>query len=174
MDDSEAYLLRLAQWRADRDEFFAHHYATPLSDEALTGFSGLRYFPGDANWVFIGTLESGDDRVNIESSAGMVSAYPTAGLVTVPFAVGPVRMRVLCGEEDELFVPFRDLTSGETTYGGGRYADARFGADSRLIVDFNRAINPYCAYDPDFSCPLPPRQNWLSFAVEAGELDFPI
>lgn len=173
MNESERYLSELAQWRTDRDEFFAHHYATPLSDETLADFAGLRYFPGDPAWVVVGVMELNTAPVEIESSTGAVSAYPGAGTVTFDLPEGSFRMQVLYGEEDELFIPFRDRTSGVATYGGGRYADAQPQDGSLLVADFNRAINPYCAYDPDFSCPLPPRQNWLPFAVEAGELAFP-
>jgi uncharacterized protein (DUF1684 family) len=117
-------------------------------------------------------MESEDERVRIESSTGASSVYPGAGFVVVPFAAGPMQLRVLWGEDDDLFIPFRDLTSGSTTYSGGRYVAAATNGGGMVTIDFNRAINPYCAYDPEFSCPLPPAENWLAFPVEAGELDF--
>jgi uncharacterized protein (DUF1684 family) len=69
------------------------------------------------------------------------------------------------------FVPFRDLTSGQTTYGGGRYIDTRL-AGTKVPLDFNRAYNPYCVFNYDYACPIPPEENRLPVAVEAGEKDF--
>lgn len=168
----DEYLADLARWRQDRDRFFSEHYATPLSDEALAGFSGLRYYPADPDFVYSVVMDADEARVEIESSTGATSSYPGAGVVSVPFANGEARMRVLHSEDDDLFIPFRDGTSGVTTYGGGRYVTAERSATGVLRVDFNKATNPYCAYDPDFSCPLPPSQNWLEFPIEAGELDY--
>ena len=72
---------------------------------------------------------------------------------------------------DHLFLPFKDATSGEATYGGGRYLDFRTGdiKNGKLIVDFNKAYNPYCAYSEGYPCPIPPASNKLPVAVEAGE-----
>jgi len=72
---------------------------------------------------------------------------------------------------DYLFLPFKDATSGETTYGGGRYLDFRTGdiKNDRLTLDFNKAYNPYCAYSEGYPCPIPPKINTLTVAVEAGE-----
>jgi uncharacterized protein (DUF1684 family) len=76
--------------------------------------------------------------------------------------------------KDHLFVPFKDLTTGETTYGGGRYIDLRLSDIEKGIVhlDFNKAYNPWCAYSDGFSCPIPPKENELNIAIEAGELSF--
>lgn len=73
--------------------------------------------------------------------------------------------------EGNLFVPFRDATSGHETYGAGRYLDLEREDDGTYTLDFNVAYNPWCAYAPQFSCPLPPPENWLPFRVEAGEQD---
>lgn len=75
---------------------------------------------------------------------------------------------------DYLFLPFKDLTNGEETYGGGRYLDFRMRdiKDGVLILDFNKNYNPYCAYSDGYSCPIPPRENHLDFEVRAGEKVF--
>ena len=70
---------------------------------------------------------------------------------------------------DELFLPFRDATSGRETYGAGRYLEPAKLAGGRLLVDFNLAYNPYCAYSEEYSCPLPPFENHLKVAIRAGE-----
>ena len=70
------------------------------------------------------------------------------------------------------FLPFRDATSGTETYGAGRYLDLDRNPDGTLLIDFNLAYNPLCAYNDSYSCPLPPIENWLSVPIRAGEKDF--
>ena len=72
-----------------------------------------------------------------------------------------------------LFIPFYDETSGDETYGGGRYLVLDLPENDELVLDFNMAYNPYCVYNPDHSCPIPPRENYLDFKVEVGELMYP-
>ncbi len=73
------------------------------------------------------------------------------------------------GYEDYLFIPFRDATSSKETYGGGRYLDTRIPDGKELLLDFNQAYNPYCAYSHRYSCPIPPEENTLKTSIEAGE-----
>ncbi|WP_373514690.1 DUF1684 domain-containing protein [Persicitalea sp.] len=75
---------------------------------------------------------------------------------------------------DYLFVPFKDLTNGHETYGGGRYLDFRMKdiEGTSCVLDFNKAYNPYCAYSEGYNCPIPPRENHLTAKVEAGEMNF--
>jgi uncharacterized protein (DUF1684 family) len=163
------YLDEITKWRAERDDFFGSHYASPLSDEVMESFAGLAYFSVDPALVFEVAMEEAGADLEITSSTGGSSRYPVAGEVTVPFPEGAKALIALRGEEDEIFIPFRDATSGVGSYGGGRYAPLELQQDGRLVVDFNRSINPYCAYDEDFSCPLPPEQNWIQRSIEAGE-----
>ncbi|SDL43723.1 hypothetical protein SAMN04488034_10495 [Salinimicrobium catena] len=72
------------------------------------------------------------------------------------------------GYEDYLFLPFTDLTNGETTYSGGRYLDMMLPKSSEVLLDFNKAYNPYCAYSGDYSCPLVPQENHLAVEIPAG------
>ena len=73
-----------------------------------------------------------------------------------------------------LFLPFNDTTNGKTSYGGGRFIDIEIPekGNSSIIIDFNKAYNPYCAYNKRWSCPLVPSENWLKIAVLAGEKKF--
>lgn len=72
------------------------------------------------------------------------------------------------GYEDYLFLPFTDLTSGDGSYGGGRFLDQRIPKGDTMLIDFNKAYNPYCAYSARFSCPIPPKENDLAIRIEAG------
>ena len=76
--------------------------------------------------------------------------------------------------KDHLFMPFKDLTNGDETYGGGRYLDLKISEikNGKIVLDFNKVYNPYCAYSDGYSCPVPPRENHLDFAVRAGETRF--
>lgn len=76
------------------------------------------------------------------------------------------------GYEDYLFLPFTDLTSGNGSYGGGRFLDQRIPEGDTIIIDFNKAYNPYCAYNPRYSCPIPPKENDLAIRIEAGVKDY--
>jgi len=76
------------------------------------------------------------------------------------------------GYEDYLFLPFTDLTSGDGSYGGGRFIDARIPEGKTIVIDFNKAYNPYCAYNSKYSCPIPPKENDLLVRVEAGVKDY--
>lgn len=76
------------------------------------------------------------------------------------------------GYEDYLFLPFTDLTSGDGSYGGGRFIDCWIPEGETIVIDFNRSYNPYCAYNPRYSCPIPPKENDLQIRIEAGVKDF--
>lgn len=76
------------------------------------------------------------------------------------------------GYENYLFLPFTDLTSGDGSYGGGRFLDAYIPEGETMIIDFNKAYNPYCAYNKKYSCPIPPKENDLLVRIEAGVKDF--
>ncbi|CAM3445301.1 DUF1684 domain-containing protein [Aequorivita lipolytica] len=76
------------------------------------------------------------------------------------------------GYEDYLFLPFTDLTSGDGSYGGGRFLDQRIPEGDTIVIDFNKAYNPYCAYSARYSCPIPPKENDLLIRIEAGVKDF--
>ena len=104
--------------------------------------------------------------------AGGTMEYALAGYVDLILESEAVRVTVLHAEEDELFIPFRDATCGAGSYDGGRYAPVVITGPREATVDFNRAVNPYCAYDEEFSCPLPPAENALLMAIRAGEMDY--
>ncbi len=85
-----------------------------------------------------------------------------------------LRLRNLPQSRDYLFIPFKDLTNGKESYGGGRYLDLRMKEISgdKIYLDFNKAYNPYCAFSAGYSCPIPPKENHLKVAIEAGEKNF--
>ena len=166
--------MDVATLRREKDRFFGKSDDSPLTHEQRHVFSGLRYFADDPAFRFEVLLESDPARAvePVETSDGRTNELVRAGRVR--FRIGG-RDASLVGYEQErsLFIPFRDQTSGHETYGAGRYVEAEPLGDGRYLLDFNRAYNPYCAYNENWSCPLPPRDNWLDVEIRAGEQTYP-
>ncbi len=165
--------MDIAALRKAKDEYFRRSHDSPLADEQRGDFHGLRYFVEDPAYRFEVTLghdgAGGGDEV--EMSDGSSSTMRRAGHVA--FRVGGREVKLLAYEQGhDLFIPFRDATSGKETYGAGRYVEAEPIGKGRYLLDFNRAYNPYCAYNENYRCPLPTRENWLDVPIRAGEQAF--
>ncbi len=169
---------RLNQFRARRDHFFSHDEQSPLSAGQRDGYSGLDYFPENPDLALTLPLEtSGKDigeRINLATSDGNAKPFTRAGRISFPIAGDDVTLTVFRDvDRGHYFLPFRDGTAGITTYPVGRYLDIRAQPDGQLVIDFNYAYNPYCAYSDGYSCPIPPLENVVKAAIEAGERSFP-
>jgi len=165
--------VEIAELRREKDDYFRHAHDSPLSVEQRASFKGLHYLPEDAAYRFNVTVDpnGGGTVEEVEMSDGSASHLRRIG--TVRFAVAGERVGLIAYEQGEaLFIPFRDATSGKETYGAGRYVEAEPLGDGRFELDFNRAYNPYCAYNDAWRCPLPPTANWLAVPIRAGELSF--
>ncbi|MBI3733753.1 MAG: DUF1684 domain-containing protein, partial [Chloroflexi bacterium] len=110
-------------------------------------------------------------RITMATSTGLTADYLRYGYAQ--FSIGGTTQTLQIyksPDHEELFLPFMDETTGQDTYGSGRYLDLYEYADGTILLDFNQAYNPYCAYDAErWSCPLPPRENRLTARIEAGE-----
>jgi uncharacterized protein (DUF1684 family) len=168
-----------AYWRATRDELFAQHAASPLLPEDRAGFSGLPIAPYDPAWRFeVPVLPAEAGGFDYETGTDGVVSFSRIGRVAVP-ELGALDVWQHLGYGGGLFVPVKDALAGqpEGTYGGGRYLlDTIKGADlgsdpaaTTLVLDFNFAYNPSCAYDPAWACPLAPAGNTVSVAIPVGE-----
>lgn len=164
----------LERFRSSRDALFRDHPESPLPPPARIDFRGLSYWPHDPAVRFEVAVELRPDEERVATSmTGEEFPLRRIGLVHLP--IGDLEVYWIDVYGGGVFLPFRDLTAGDETYGAGRYLlDTVKGADlggsaGRLIVDFNYAYHPSCAYDPRWSCPLAPRANWLPVAVRAGE-----
>lgn len=165
-------------WRARRDELFAGHPQSPLPEGARDSFHGLAYFDHDPSARALATVSPTEDAM-LDIRTSQDSAYRFLRFGTARFELDgePHELEVywLEGYGGGIYVPFADATSGTSTYGGGRYLlDTVKGADlgtedERLVLDFNFAYNPSCAYDPRWICPLAPPANRLPVDVRAGE-----
>ncbi len=168
-------VTELDHFRRDKDDFFKHDHRSPLTAGQQRSFSGLAYFPEDPALVVKAKIDRNVEPgvVRMETTKGKEQVYRRYGVVHFEVDGKPTQVTLYESEgSHELFLPFRDATSGKESYGAGRYLDLHSHGDE-IVIDFNYAYNPYCAYNPDWSCPLPPAENWLKVPVRAGEKGFP-
>ncbi len=175
-EDAEGTCTR---FRAARDELFRTHAASPLGPKLHGRFRGLRYYPYDSVWRVDALLDPDVTRETMTVDLGADGTLRYTRIAALRFNTpgGPAALSLFWieGYGGGLFLPFRDRTNGSDTFGGGRYLyDTIKGADlgsaeRSMVLDFNYAYNPSCAYDQRWVCPLAPAENSLSLAVGAGE-----
>lgn len=168
--------------RKEKDRFFKDHPQSPIPEKTRREFKGLNYFPVKPSYRFFCVLErySNPATVRMMTNRGVERDYLKIGYFRFIIdgraqtlqAYGSAQEDRSGGEGETLFVPFRDGTSGKETYGAGRYLEMEETPDGLFLVDFNRAHNPFCAYSEDYSCPYPPKENWLEVEIKAGEKKF--
>jgi uncharacterized protein (DUF1684 family) len=190
LDRGEDSAVVLARFRAAKDRLFAGHRQSPIAAAARSTFAGLGYFPHDPGFRVEATLIPVRSAEVIAAPSSGAEAMPLRRAGEIAFSLAGARLRLSVFWIDVygggLFVPFRDMTAPAETYGAGRYlvdtvkgSDFQHAAAGRedaggygggaVVVDFNYAYNPSCAYDPRWVCPLAPRENWLAVPVRAGE-----
>ena len=167
-----------AHWRAVRDQLFGHHPQSALAPNT-EDFTGLRYYDYDPSYAVVAAVDTDVEveRYDIATSGESTMAFERFGRVHTPW--GALDVYWLDAYGGGVFIPFRDATAGDTTYGGGRYLlDTVKGADlgstpsGQLVLDFNFAYHPSCHYNPQWSCPLAPPDNRLDARIEAGEQSY--
>ena len=168
---ADIYSARLEGERVEKDHFLKHSAYSPIEDRS--GFSGLNYYPPNLDYRYEIPLQKADEPelLTFQTSTGDEQTYHRLGTVEFEVEGQTARLAVYQSTEHEgLFVPFRDATSGRETYGAGRYLEPELLGDGNLLLDFNLAYNPFCAYTNAYSCPLPPFENHLTgVAIRAGE-----
>lgn len=164
-------------WRRERDDLFASHPSSPLLAEDLAEFTGLPVKPYDLAWRFEVAIRPTDARrIEVPTGTDGVVPFDVIGVADVP-GVGELDVWRLASYGGGLFVPVKDALAGKPggTYGGGRYLlDTVKGADlggrgGSIVLDFNFAYNPSCAYDPAWACPLAPPGNTVAVEIPVGE-----
>jgi uncharacterized protein (DUF1684 family) len=165
------------EWRKDRDEFFRTHQRSPLPPAEKKLFKGLKYYPFDCRYVFSNQIER--YILHINNPKYYATFLTNKGTNKRYIRYGKLKFN-LNGEDctievyksilsDMLFIPFKDMTNGKETYEGGRYIDAEILPGYKMLLDFNMAYYPSCAYNEKFICALPPRENMLEIEIKAGE-----
>lgn len=172
MDD--AYRQELETERQMRDQFMAHHAESPFVVGGVYGFHGLAYFPLNDAFRVTARLARRDPppEAYLRTSADGQAVMRYLGDLRFALNGRELALRVYHAGEGvgtQVFVPFRDATSGTDSYGPGRYLTLEMNEQDEYDLDFNRAINPYCAYTDAFECPFPPVENDLPVPIRAGE-----
>ena len=164
-------------WRRTRDDLLRTHPESPVPEAQRAGYPGVPVAPYDPRLRFDVALDTGvpPKQLDIRTGTDGIVRFDRIGCVRLPGG-GDLDVWWLGCYGGGMFVPVKDGSAGSATYGGGRYLiDTVKGADlggdvGRLILDFNFAYNPSCAYDPAWTCPLAPAGNTLARALLAGEL----
>jgi len=151
---------------------------TPLSAKAKTTFKGIHFFPVDKKYAvnarFVRTPQ--EKPFQMSTSGGIRKTYVKYAEVFFTIDKKEYKLNVYQSQEliksseykDYLFIPFTDETSGHETYEGGRYIDLNIPQSDHVLVNFNKAYHPYCAYTDGYNCPIPPQENTLPIKIEAG------
>ncbi|MFN4144412.1 MAG: DUF1684 domain-containing protein [Runella sp.] len=168
---TDEYTAQIEKERKDKDQFFKNSPQSPLLQKE--GFKGLKYFPADQAYKVIASIEpyeKDDKEVKVPLTDGTTDTYQKLGFAVFTLKDTPCRLLVYQHSEG-ISILFRDGTTSKDTYGGGRYLDFKLSdiQNNRLTIDFNKAYQPYCAYNPTYACPIPPQENTLPVRVEAGE-----
>lgn len=173
-DNIENYKEEFEKEVESRVRYLEHNEESPFNQFDIP-FREPEYFPYDPAYrvtAKVNRIET-RERVQIPTSDGKVENYVKYAYLEFSVNSQPLRLLVLkpagFGMSDFLYCAFSDDTSAQTTYGGGRYIDVKIGKSEKTIIDFNLAYNPYCAYAPGYSCPLPPPENILPIAIPVGE-----
>jgi len=151
---------------------------TPLSSKAKETFKGIHFYPFNAKFAvdarFVRTR--GETPFQMSTSSGMRKTYIKYAEVFFVIDKKEYKLNVYQSQDllksveykDYLFIPFTDASSGNETYEGGRYIDLTVPAGDHMLVNFNKAYHPYCAYTEGYNCPVPPQENTLPVKIEAG------
>lgn len=167
-----------------REEYKADFLKTPSSPLKKEDFEYLRFYEPNEKFKvvceFVATKRG--KPFEVPTSSGQTATYTKFGELRFEIDGKPHKLAVyqslslrrMPQYRDYLFIPFKDLTNGKESYGGGRYLDLRMKQieGDKIYLDFNKAYNPYCAFSAGYSCPIPPKENHLKVAIEAGEMNF--
>jgi len=168
---------RVLEWRKERDQFFMTHVRSPLLPKDKASFKGLKYYAFNPKYLLSGRIERYIFHIDnpkyyatFLTNKGTNKRYIRYGKFNFQMDGKSFSIEVYKSIlSDKLFIPFKDKTNGKETYEGGRYIDAEILTGYRMVLDFNMAYHPNCAYNDKFTCALPPKENFLEIEIRAGE-----
>ncbi len=177
--NNSQYLGTIHKERKDKNRDFKGRNS-PLAEPERPAFDSLDYFPANPEYKLLADLEvyENQETVPMQMTGGEPEAYLKFGKATVEIEGKPLTLtlfkKVKTEGPEQLFVPFTDKTNGFETYGGGRFLDLPMPGPNAagIEVDFNKAYNPFCAYNSEYNCPVPPAENRLPIKIPAGEKTF--
>ena len=168
------YVTQIQSARTALDQMYRNQPDKPVPAAKMNEFLPLKYFPPDPEYVVPASLNPSKERIVVEmpTSQGKIRKHQRVGVLDFTLKGQPLTLGAFVEAGaglDRLFVPFSDLTSGSETYPAGRYLELDRTASGVYTIDFNKAYNPYCYYNPDYDCPIPPRESRLPLPIRAGE-----
>lgn len=168
------YVTQIQMARAAKDESFRTQPNEPVPPSKVNEFLPLKYFPPDPEYVVPASLKPAAERIVVEmpTSTGKIRKQQRVGVLQFTLKGQPLTLGAFVeagADVNRLFVPFSDMTSGTETYAAGRYLELDRTSSGVYTIDFNKAYNPYCYYNPEFDCPYPPRESRLPLPIRAGE-----
>jgi len=176
--ETSPYIQEIKKYRYEENIKFADKETTILTKKDFKKFSSLDFFPIDSNFRIEAkfTLHKDQKVFQMQTTTDRVSLYKKYGVATFEIDKKSYTLQIYQDQEliekpgykEHLFVPFVDKTCGNESYGGGRYLDIGQPKNGIIVLDFNKAYNPYCAYNEKYSCPIPPRENHIDVAINAG------
>ena len=177
-ESPEDYIEKIETERERQFKYIRFNVESPLTEEQKRGLQSLTFYPIDPVYRVKARLLPIEIKKirEVPLTDGSTERYLEHSFAV--FEMGGKTNKVLLmqslNESDmrNFFLAFADETSGKETYGGGRYLNVRQDGKNSITIDFNLAFNPYCAYNPDFACPLPPRENILDIAIPVGEKNY--
>ena len=178
-ENNKSYLSEVEQEINNKHKYLAFNKASPFKQFDVV-YQSPSYYPIDKKYKVNAEVEriNGRKIVFLNTSNGKSERYQK--FAWLKFSLNGQLLRLLVlkplefGSDKALFCGFADYTCGEGSYGGGRYLDVTIGKSNKTSLDFNLAYNPYCAYVDQYTCPLPPSENILPIAIEAGERAYKI
>ena len=175
-------ILGETEWQKEMNAEYKDASTSPLKKKDRSDFKSLDFFKFDSTYVVTATLKRtpNTEWFKMKTTTSRESEERIFGILTFQLKEKTFSLNVYQGKElmkdedfkDYLFLPFLDNTNGDTTYGGGRNIDLRIPEGDTIEIDFNKAYNPYCAYNERYSCPIVPRENYLDTKIEAGVKKF--
>jgi uncharacterized protein (DUF1684 family) len=173
-ESSGDYVSQIQTERAAKDDSFRNQPDEPVPASKASEFLPLKYFPPDEDYVVPASLVPSKERLVVEmpTSQGKIRKHQRVGTLEFTLKGQPLTLGAFVEAGaglNRLFVPFSDMTSGTETYAAGRYLELDRTSSGVYTIDFNKAYNPYCYYNPDFDCPYPPRESRLPLPIRAGE-----
>lgn len=178
--DYEAILTEIETFQIDLNAEFSDPEESPLTEEDFDKFTGLPFYLIDTAFYVVARFERAVDAQPFEmkTTTTRKPVYELYGIATFTIKGETFQLQIFQNHKlreteeykDYLFLPFTDLTSGAETYAGGRFIDLKIPDGDTIIINFNKAYNPLCAYNHKYSCPIPPPENFLKIGIEAGVL----
>lgn len=175
---AQSYDDEIKDFQKELNQSYSDSKESPLPPKERKKFKGHDFYPANEKFRVTAKLNKAINPVlfQMQTSTSRLPTYEKYGVATFEIDGIEYSLTIYLSREtqqkeeykDYLFLPFTDLTNGTETYSGGRYIDLRIPSGDTIVIDFNKAYNPYCAYSSMYSCPVPPAENNLDVSITAG------